>query len=187
LILSTVVLAGLILWNAFRPPEPKYLGRTVTEWLDRLESSESHSFDGIGCETAFQELGTNALPVFLRYLVARDGSLRERAVGLINGQKLVRVHFKTAAERRGQIYLAISYLGTNAWSAVVPQLTKLMSNSDVEIRRYALGCFANIYLEKTAWLAVMTNCLVDSSPDIRKYAFDRIALRYPEDKFDFKP
>ena len=159
--------------------EPEFHGKTVTQWLDRIEDMGAHHSDNeVGCEAAFAAFGTNALPVLLKYSKARDGKLRAGFLRFINGQKLVPIHFKTAEERRGQVYLAFVYLGTNAWPAV-PELTKLVKDPDEGVRRYALGCFANLHLDMDTWLGVMTNCLDDASPVVSQYAAERIRLRYP--------
>jgi len=87
-----VTLAGVIGWQGLRLREPVYQGRRLGDWLaaykmDGLAGVESWQVrvEQQKADEAVRHAGTNALPVLLRMLRAKDSALKVKCVELARG------------------------------------------------------------------------------------------------------
>jgi HEAT repeat protein len=71
LVATGIVSAGLICVFLLRPSEPKYRGKTISEWQDDWAAKKSREWP-----LALQEIGTNALPYTVQNLALNDSSWR---------------------------------------------------------------------------------------------------------------
>jgi hypothetical protein len=105
-----------------------YHGKALTLWLQTYTSSARGSAEWKETDEAVRHIGTNALPVLLHLIHAKDSPLKLRLVALARKQKLMRIHFVAAAERNIQASRAFIVLGDTAKGAV-PELVKMFEEN----------------------------------------------------------
>ena len=79
-----------------------YQGKRLSFWLERLGHPDEQAI----AQQAIQRIGTNALPILIEMLQARDTQLKQLLMTWAEKQKLVHVHFKRAEVRRQEAKLA---------------------------------------------------------------------------------
>lgn len=168
-----VAVLTVIGWQAFSLREPVYQGKCLSVWLEQYGTN--HWSSGQNSEldkqagTAIRQIGTNALPMLLERLRARDTRLKQ--VMMIWMQKLVHFNFKSANQCHVEAVAAYEVLGPLA-SAQVHNLIELLSNDPSPAVRYnaasALG-----YIGPEAKLAGPALCRAtkDSNHTIRNNSF----------------
>ena len=113
---------GMVAWWALRTREPIYEGRSLTSWLVNSDPFFIHSRDKI--TAVVRQAGTNAIPVLLRMMQARDSVLKSKFIGLTHMQHFVEISPLSAYEERSRAIYAFKRMGTDA-SKAVPALIKL--------------------------------------------------------------
>src|SRR5258705_12932135 len=109
-----------IVWLVLRQrePDPIVQGKPLSHWLAGYQS-------GVDMRTRaktdeiISETGTNAFPILLRMLRARDPALKRWLMQIARKQNLGRIHFIPAQERHYQAGVAFSRLGA-AGSEAIP-------------------------------------------------------------------
>src|SRR5947209_5268249 len=121
---------GLLLWRVPSTREPFFEGRPLTSWLDHhvASSAASPPYDSPGwrkADDAIRRIGTNAIPMLLEMIRARDRppiliKLMETArhLGFRRGE------YRYAMPRHEEAEYAFRMLGTNGASAV-PELIRI--------------------------------------------------------------
>jgi HEAT repeats len=118
--LLVVLLSGFAWW-LLRPGEPSYNGRTLSSWLTdygRVSTGDSEP------DEAVRHIGTNAIPILLEMLRAKDSPLKKKSIKLLDRQDLVRIEITTDTAKAYEAALAFNALGAGAVSAV-PDLIKI--------------------------------------------------------------
>src|SRR6266705_4608479 len=80
LLVLVVGVGGLVLWLRLTPQEPSYQGKPLRFWLSRAVDTGA-VYDqtdpyAIECRKAIRSIGTNALPILLQILRAKDSTLK---------------------------------------------------------------------------------------------------------------
>lgn len=129
------VLAGLLVLGlalelyAVRSQEPVAQGKRLSFWLKDLrfgQPGETHQ----RAQQAVQEMGTNALPALLATLNSKDSPFKLKLNELLSRQSVVKINFKTTAERRVLAHYGLEVLGAAAKPAI-PALTELLNHGDM--------------------------------------------------------
>ncbi len=139
-------MAGLVLavvggaaWGLFlRPePEPVYQGKPLREWLEAYSRTPPiKSAEQIyAADAALREIGTNAIPTFLRYLRAKDSPLTLKLLGLAQRQHFIKIHHTPAKDRNWQGTRGLIALGSEA-NGAVPALLKIFDENISPESRY---------------------------------------------------
>ena len=121
-----MLLLGLVCYRVFRLPEPVYQGKALGVWLQTYDPA---SGPGRGSpawkqtDDALRHIGTNAIPLLLRMLRARDSGLKLTLVAWAQKQPFIKIHFVPAATRNIEASRAFIVLGNTA-KAAVPDLIK---------------------------------------------------------------
>jgi hypothetical protein len=102
---------------------PVYHGKPLTLWLQTYTRSSRGSPEWKEADEAVRHAGTNAIPVLLHLIQAKDSELKLRLVALAQKQRLIKIHFVPAAQRNIQASRAFIVLGDTAKGAV-PALVK---------------------------------------------------------------
>lgn len=133
-ILSGMFLTGLALFFVGRSDEPAYEGRDFSSWLEQYcrnqSTNSSHSSyqqaraNRTQAETAIRRINTNALPILMKMIRARDPALRRKALALLHKQSLIYIPVRTDSERRAEACLGFRALGPAAKPAE-PALVEL--------------------------------------------------------------
>src|ERR1019366_8151646 len=106
-----VILAGVIAWQVLRLRQPVYQGKPLSVWLESGRSDDLYF-------QAIRHFGTNALPVLIERVQARDTPLKQLMMTWAEKQTFIHYHFKSAAERRGETFFGYVALGPLAASQV---------------------------------------------------------------------
>src|SRR5205809_503822 len=116
--------SGLLVWQASRPREPMFEGRTLTSWLEWHvpTSSANPPFNSPGwhkADEALRRIGTNAIPPLLRMIRAKDPPPPVlKLLEMAGRHRWTRVNYRRASQRNEEAEYAFRVLGTNAVSAV---------------------------------------------------------------------
>lgn len=179
--LLVAILTAWVLVMIFRPSnEPTWHGRTLTEWLDRARViyvmiNKPSDEDPI---QALNEIGTNALPILIKMLEAKDGPLKGKFIDVVNSQRLVNVRLKTAGEKVSAAMNGFRYLGTNALPAL-PQMLRLTQNRDTGTRMFATSCISNIRRFDPLLCPALEGCLNDPDTEVKRGAAQLLMRFYP--------
>jgi HEAT repeat protein len=133
------------LWEVMRPVEPSYDGRTLTQWMGVLGSSDSdeeaHAF------AAIEAIGTNGLPIIIEFLGRKD-----------------------SAEWHQRAKLALILAGAEAEHASIPALVRLSQHSDPDVRLKAVELLSGVVSSEPAALPALEACQSDAYPKVRAAA-----------------
>jgi len=139
-----VAVIGGILWTALREPrEPIYQGKPLSVWLERYVSGGSYVDFRPDSEAdeAVRQIGTNAIPLLLRMVRARDSKTKLALAELLNKQKLVEIRYPRswwAAYYQSEVAVqAFGALGANASNADPQLIQTYQENVGPESQ---LGC-----------------------------------------------
>lgn len=80
--LLIVVVIAVCVWLALGSREPRYDGKKLSEWLDQYRHADFESGPDSETATAIRSIGTNAIPLLLKYLSVKDSVLRNQLVEL---------------------------------------------------------------------------------------------------------
>ncbi len=177
LTLLTAAVAGLAWLYFLRSGEPVYQGKPLTVWLQQFGTnhwSAGHGGDlDRQAEAALQHIGTNAVPIYLQMMTAKESPLRVKVLTLIPKPWLARFHVSGVDEYRNQIN-SRNHLGTFGFVALgaqakpfVPALMALNSDEDQGTRYYAVFTLRCLGPMANAALPVMLACLKDPQPSVR--------------------
>jgi hypothetical protein len=179
-----VILAGCLAVFLLRAKEPAYQGKTVTEWLIRRWNSVLEESDDEGSKKALKEIGTNAVPVLLKMVVANGNLKSDTPIFAGSGHKAVYTNSLSPTVQRQLAWVGFASLGTNAMSAV-PKLLRLARHRDGAVRIAALSCLKPIHPDKKTALPVVAAGLREADPFVQLTAARFIHDRYPEEMARF--
>jgi HEAT repeats len=114
----------VFVWFILPTPEPTYQGRTLSFWLESYCQHRSDLSVRQAATTAIQQAGTNAIPILLRLLRARDSGIKTAVLHWFNGHPRVKSPFVSAADQNMEGYWGFLVLGPDAGPAV-PQLVQI--------------------------------------------------------------
>ncbi|MHB8520869.1 MAG: HEAT repeat domain-containing protein [Limisphaerales bacterium] len=184
--ISVTAVVGLWVPLLPAPPDPVYHGTRLSAYLEALANDDvemgiranmgmimnpcpltlqgvyppSSQHDAVA--RLIPEFGTNALPLLVDWIKARD-SVFDRTVNWLGRyQSLVVFHRLTASEKQAAAVAALGYLGPSA-NRAVPSLVALLRNPDSE--RAAIFALSMIHPLWTPDLLALTNAIND--PDAR--------------------
>ena len=171
------------------PKQPTYQGKTLTYWLKQAQIQNIRFFaplvdmQNLDSEPAraIREIGTNAIPILLKFAAAHDGTVKTKFIGLVNGQKLIPLHVNSANEKRSYALTGFVCLRSTA-TAAYPQLIKLLHNSDSNVCRLADVCLLNINKRyPVASETAMAQCMHSSDAQLSRFAGEFIHRNFQLD------
>ncbi len=132
-------IVGVIAWEATRPRQPVYNGKTLGRWLSTSfgESDRDPAKREAG-EEAVRQIGTNAIPTLLRLLRMKDSAMKTRVITLARSQHIINIQCEYAGRWNQIAEYAFSCLGTNAQTAVPALLRIAEENISPTSRSYAI-------------------------------------------------
>jgi hypothetical protein len=154
--LAAFLIAGVIIYLC-TPKEPRYQGRTLTQWL-QLSTEDSrflYIFAGsppdsefLRTQAAVQAMGTNAIPFLLKWSYASDSKIGGKIISWLNAHLPERFQIWDAERRRVASDTGFGLLGAKARPAW-PVFVQWTYDKDSE--RRALGLhflkFPDLHLE----------------------------------------
>jgi hypothetical protein len=151
-LLACLAAIGALVFTLTRPTEPSYKGHNLSYWLQIADSNDE-------AVAAINAIGTNAIPVLLRWMTYEPPrwrkSLAKVAYKFKQDDKMFDYLFGT---ERHKAMLGFALLGTNAASAL-PALVTLMKDT-TNPPRAAVATHALAYLGQPA-LPYLTDALSD--------------------------
>jgi HEAT repeat protein len=126
IVVLIVAVVGGIGWVVSRPSEPVYQGKRLSEWLPDYTSGKG---DFTKADAAVVAAGTNAVPMLLRFMRAKDSALKLRLLALAQRQQLIKIQDSDADLRNMQGFFGFKALGDKGVVAV-PELIKIYERSE---------------------------------------------------------
>lgn len=128
---------------------PRYLGKTIEEWMDRADAGMASIHDIRKALYRATPKASDAVPALLRWLSHRHK------------------HFRHAAAR------TLGLIGPEA-SAATSELARLLEDPDASVRAQALESLLNIGIPQSAVPQIL-RCLVDADTVVQRSALDCLA------------
>ena len=191
-----MVVAFVAVVIGLSPHEPTYQGRGLRAWLREMQQPSPVVRQN--AQEALTHLGTNAVPTLREILHSEDSPLKTNIIHLLSQQRLVRIRFVPARERRISAAIACFVLGPRADAAIpdlfafgaedsycrnlaesalgqmgqgaVERIAYGLTNEDLNIRRTAAAALHRIDAPGTKAVALLVNCLNDRYGSIRTEA-----------------
>jgi hypothetical protein len=168
----TAVLAGpALLWPA-PAPEPAYEGKTLSYWLEEIES-DPKSIRGPG-GAAVLNIGTNSIPFLLQMLRAHDSSLKSRLLIWASTHPALRIHYTDSKTLNVRAYYGFTVLGPDA-AIAVPGLIKVLDlgNSDRQVA-LAAGALARIGAPSEPAIPALLRAATRADADVHNSVFNAL-------------
>lgn len=124
-----IVAVGILMawaWMPKGPPEPEYAGRTLTQWLERLDSNSNNTKVWDECADAIRQIGTNGLPLLLTLLEAPEEPLLRQVNALARRTGLAGSLVKDDSFKKWMARDGFQILGAQAQNAL-PELLAILS------------------------------------------------------------
>lgn len=115
--LCVVIVIGGFIWLAIPPKEPAYKGESLSYWLSRAVDGPKGPKDS-ECTNAVRHIGSNAIPVLLQILRAKDSSFKIKLMDLAARQNFVRVPISSVEEQKQKAAAGFEFLGDLATNAL---------------------------------------------------------------------
>jgi hypothetical protein len=134
---------GLLVWYLLPPPEPRYKGHPLSDWLNGYSWSAgsgprttttapkygftAHPTLEAGwdeSDLAIRSIGTNAIPTLLRMLCVRDTKTKIAFIKMLAKQKFVAINYTPAESQNFAAEMGFRKLGAPAVIAI-PDLIKI--------------------------------------------------------------
>jgi hypothetical protein len=119
LVASFACLIALFILNR----EPSHSGASLSDWLDRLSSS--NETDRETARVAVQQMGSKTVPHLLRMLRQKDSAIKIKLVNLLAKQSVIRVRFSWSAQQHERAVRGFQALGPAGKGATVPLIALL--------------------------------------------------------------
>jgi hypothetical protein len=184
-IICFVLLAGWIALHLAVNREPRYQGRTLSQWLkmhvDASDSNEARVRATLNVSSnAVQQIGGNAIPFLLGKFLVTDTPLKLRLKKLVGSQSLIRVEFTNPVLERSEAVQGFWILRENATSAATA-LAELTSHPDWRVRLSALDSLSFIHAAPETILPVFMRMIHDSDRQVQMKASYYFGKIFPEE------
>jgi hypothetical protein len=184
--------------------EPRYNGRTLSEWLEDAQAAYAKCSDPqhpewdpawAACSNAVSAMASEAIPFLLNELVARESKLKPRVADLAS-QKAIAAVLKrkwlgqlrqavtddevNMVNRRLRATFGFALLQRKAKGAE-PRLVELTNDHDRETRFWGFVGFATTLPRKEIFMPVAVRLLRDPDAGIRDVVGQCVQELYPEE------
>ena len=192
-----VAVIAVCAWLALGSREPRYDGRKLSDWLDQYGRLDSGSTPDYEAATAIRSIGTNAIPLLLKYLSVNNSALRKQIVQFAEKQEVFKVNIPSAnAYHEAAIggFHALGVLGKPAIPSLVALLNDTnsgpsavrclcfigedavgvliqgLNNTNSEVRRVCASGLGEVGTNRPAALPALLATLNDPDPGVRYVA-----------------
>jgi hypothetical protein len=178
-ILCVGLLAVVAWWVTAREREPRYDGKSLSQWLKGSDwmSSPHPLFQTMRrTDEALNAIGTNSFPYLERMLCATDPPWKRVAMAFNGKQSLVRLPVTPAQVYRGRAMMGYSLFLGPAAGAAVPRLSQLMnSQKSPEVRCCIAATLGLMGPKARDAIPVLMNAVTNQNADVSRSAV--LALR----------
>ena len=116
-------------WLVFssREYEPVYQGKTLTYWLSDFWPGRSPTPEKVEQDKlAVRQIGTNAIPVLLRWISAKDGPFKMKTVIWIDRHRWVPFRLESSVDKNMLAVSGFSILGKTQAGSAIPALVEII-------------------------------------------------------------
>jgi HEAT repeat protein len=174
-VLLLVVVGGLV-WVVLRMREPVDQDKPLSVWLDQYGSNHwMHPGGDLDNQAlaAIRRIGTNAIPIYLRFMTIRQSPIKMKMIALVPKQWQIRLHVPNALDYQNELHryrvlgaFGIAALGPDA-KPVVPILMGLLNAQDPDTRDNAVFALRSLGPVAVDALPGLIKCLKDPDSSIR--------------------
>jgi hypothetical protein len=171
-ILCLGFLALLAWWVAAREREPRYDGKSLSQWLRESDlTSSPDPLENFGkAEKALNAIGTNSFPYLEKMLCATDPPWKRAAMAFNSKQSLLHLPVTPAQVHRGRAMWGYSSLGPAA-GADVPRLVQLMNSQKApEVRCCLAATLGLMGPQARDAIPVLMNAVTNQNADVSRSA-----------------
>jgi hypothetical protein len=193
IVLVVVLVLGCLSLSIFRAREPRYQGRTLSEWIkdapeppgsvmtprDKTKSVES-DVAWQASSNAVKQIGSNAVPFLLNWVRGSLSPQRERLSNWLDDHPALHFKVKSAAECYRSALFGFDVLGSDAKPAW-PALIQWTCSSDNDLRYVAFTCLSKSRPDKETLLPVLLRLIHDPNLTIQQAASRVFHNRYAKD------
>jgi len=130
--IAILALVGIPFWILLGTGkrEPVYEGKPLSYWLSDFwpNASKATPHKLQHDRIAVRDIGTNAIPILLEWIAARDGPLKKRMVTWISQHPRVPFRILSSIDKNMLACSGFSILGTNQAASAVPSLVEIVRN-----------------------------------------------------------
>jgi hypothetical protein len=172
IVLGVLLLAvvGTIAWLSMRPDaeDPVCQGKRLSVWLGSYDPHTRYLSLSPEADEAVRQLGTNAIPLLLRRLRAKDSPFKEKLYALAQKQHVIKVSYTSATRQHLQGAAGFEVLAASGKSAV-PALIELYSqdNSDCYALYYLSDSLASVGPDAKAAVPALIHRLGHTNENVR--------------------
>ena len=175
---------GLLTFGLVLRKEPHFQGRTLTQWLvDRPKYKNPFIVRraplSVEAQRAVKAIGTNAIPILLEMIQARDSAFNTWLTSALNRQRIIGFRLQPATEQRAMAFAGFEILGEEA-KAAAPALASLIKDPDFGVRYTALESLRRVTSDKNLLVPLLLEACRDSAPAIRFNANTYLHFQSPE-------
>lgn len=177
---SLAVVLALFLWQFRARREPVFEGRPLTSWLDHhvASSAADPPYGSPGwkkADVALRRIGTNAIPILLEMIAARDHpQFIRKWLEMAQRKGWTRTRYRYAVVQHEEAEYAFRMLGTNAASAV-PRLIRIYeANISPSSQMSAALALGSIGEAAQAALPALIQRFTHTNRDVRFYAVSAV-------------
>jgi len=168
-----VLVLGVIAWLALRrdAEDPVYKGKRLSMWLEGYDSPLTNIVRMEEANAAVRYVGTDAIPILLRRLRAKDAPLKDSLIKLAQKQHVIKFFHKPALTQHEEAEWGFVALGLDGRSAV-PALIELyaQNKSDPILRSMLSGALGAIGVNAREAIPALVQGLTDSNTYVCAYA-----------------
>lgn len=188
LLIVAILAAGLIAYLCV-PKEPRYQGRTLTQWLQPAteDSRYLYTFAGerpdrefLSTRAAVQAMGTNAIPLLLKWSCASNSKAGAKIISWLNKHLPERFLIWDAERRHVASDMGFGLLGDKARPAW-PVFVQWTYDKDPERRALGLHLLVAAKADKDITLPVLRRLIDDSYKPLREAAAYEFCYYYQKE------
>jgi hypothetical protein len=195
-IVVAVILLGGMAIAIFRAREPRYQGRTLTEWIERAEPASNKSwvhpsltslwlYDPTdpawqAASNAVKQIGPDAVPLLLKWAQTKDSPSKSKLIAWLHAHPSLHFQFKPADEYHFRALFGFASLGNEAKPAW-PALKQMIEDRDSKCRICALNCLAKSQPDQETLLPVLLRLIHDPDRHVQYNAGLIFRSRYSRD------
>ena len=172
-ILCISFLGVIAWWVTAREREPRYEGRSLSQWLGESDfMSSPHPLETIRkTYTALNEIGTNSFPYLEKMLCATDPPWKRAAIAFNAKQSLLRLPVTPAQVYRGRAMMGYTSFSGPAAGAAVPRLIQLMNSQKApEVQCCIAATLGYMGPQARDAIPVLMNAVTNHNADVRRSA-----------------
>src|SRR5581483_5885513 len=169
IVLVLVLVLGCLAIACFRAREPRYQGRTLSEWIESTRHCSETEPQWQNASHAVKQMASNAIPILLDWVRSEDSPQKAKDIYWINENAPFHFHVRRASERRDAASTGFSLLGSDAKPAW-PALVDLTFSRIPELRYDAFWCLVFSEADNATLLPVLTRLVHDPDGVVQKTA-----------------